>query len=84
MGVPMLGCWAQLHPATGWPPSKDLGRIWPRVFYYPLRQHSTWWRCCVMPTTASSSTQKGQLCFGGQLGSPQEHLPAESWQQVGV
>lgn len=37
-----------------------------------------------MPTTASSSTHKGQLCFGEQLGSPQEHLPAESWQQVSV
>lgn len=37
-----------------------------------------------MPTIASSSTHKGQLCFGEQLGSPQEHLPAESWQQVSV
>lgn len=28
-----------------------------------------------MPTTASSSTQKGQLCFGEQLA-----CPCESWQ----
>lgn len=37
-----------------------------------------------MPTTASNFTQKGQLCFGEQLRFPQEHLPAEPWQQVGV
>lgn len=37
-----------------------------------------------MSTIASSSTQKGQLCFGEQLGSPHEHLPADPWQQEGV
>lgn len=39
--VPILGCWSQLHPTTGWPPAKDLSRIWLRAFYYPLRSHST-------------------------------------------
>lgn len=37
VGVPMLGCWSQLHPATACPPARDLGRIWLRAFYYPLR-----------------------------------------------
>lgn len=77
-------CWAQLHPVTGWPPARDLGRLWPRALF--LLSDDTGHSgdavsCQPQPPTP---LKKASCAMGGQLGTPQEHPPAESWQQIGV
>lgn len=81
---PHAGLLGTTSPSEGLALCERSGQDLAQGPFCPLTWHRTWWRCCVVPTRAYSSSRKGQLCYRGQLGTPQEHFPAESWQHISV